>query len=90
MRTEGTDRGPEAFQPKFLNIMDPMLATNNLGRSVSKVNAARIRAAWAHAADTLDGIMRQVLALLGKLGMRPAVLATGLAWLDRSMSVPPA
>jgi len=52
--------GPETFQPKFLNIMDPMLATNNLGRSVSKANAARIRTAWAHAAQTLSGIMQQV------------------------------
>lgn len=37
-----------------------MLPTNNLGRSVSKTNAARIRKAWAHAADRLDGILAQV------------------------------
>ena len=56
----GTDIGPDAFQPKFLNIMDPMLANNNLGRSVSKTNASRIRKAWGHAAQMLTDILEQV------------------------------
>lgn len=60
MKTEGQEYVPDAFQPKFLNIMDPMCPTNNLGRSVSKANAARIRKAWAHAAHSLEGIMQQV------------------------------
>ena len=60
VKTEGQEYVPEAFQPKFLNIMDPMCPTNNLGRSVSKANAARIRKAWAHAARSLEDIMQQV------------------------------
>ena len=40
--------------------MDPLLATNNLGRSVSKANFARIRKALAHGSSTLSAIMSQV------------------------------
>jgi hypothetical protein len=60
VKTEGQEYVPDAFQPKFINIMDPMCPTNNLGRSVSKANAARIRKAWVHAARCLDDIMQQV------------------------------
>lgn len=60
VKTEGQEYVPEAFQPKFINIMDPMCPTNNLGRSVSKANAARIRKAWAHAAQSLGDIVQQV------------------------------
>ena len=53
--------GPNrSFPIKFLNIMDPLLATNNLGRSVSKANFARIRKALAHGSSTLSDIMSQV------------------------------
>ncbi len=53
--------GPNrSFPIKFLNIMDPLLATNNLGRSVSKANFARIRKALAHGSTTLSDIMSQV------------------------------
>jgi hypothetical protein len=34
---------PAAFALKHLNIVDPLLPTNNLGRSVSKASFARIR-----------------------------------------------
>jgi hypothetical protein len=60
VKTEGQEYVPDAFQPKFLNIMDPMCPTNNLGRSVSKANAARIRKAWAHAAHSLEDVLQQV------------------------------
>lgn len=50
----------KAFIIKSLNIMDPLLPTNNLGRSVSKANFARIRRAFAHGAKTLEAIMQKV------------------------------
>ena len=48
------------FAVKFLNIMDPLLPTNNLGRSVSKASFTRIRKAFVHGAQTLSNIMLQV------------------------------
>ena len=48
------------FPVKFLNIMDPLLPTNNLGRSVNKASFARIRKALAHGAKTLSNIMTKV------------------------------
>lgn len=41
---------------KFLNIVDPLLPSNNLGRSVSRASFARIRRAFAHGARKLDEI----------------------------------
>lgn len=38
---------------KHLNIMDPLMPTNNLGRSVSKTNAVRMRMAFAHGSKSL-------------------------------------
>jgi hypothetical protein len=38
---------------KHFNVMDPLLPHNNLGRSVSQSNLARIRAAFAHGAAKL-------------------------------------
>lgn len=52
------------FSVKFLNIMDPLLPTNNLGRSVSKASFARIRKALKHGAETLTDIMLKVRAVL--------------------------
>lgn len=49
-----------SFPVKLLNIMDPLLPTNNLGRSVSKASFARIRKALAHGAKTLTDIMAKV------------------------------
>ena len=54
--------GPESrsFQTKSLNIMDPLLPTNNLGRSVSKASFARIRIALAYGSKRLTEIMAMV------------------------------
>lgn len=48
------------FPVKFLNIVDPLLPTNNLGRSVSKASFARIRKALAHGAQSLSSIIAKV------------------------------
>lgn len=49
-----------SFAIKFLNIMDPLLPTNNLGRSVSKASFARIRKALKHGAQVLTDILLEV------------------------------
>ena len=49
-----------AFQRKHLSILDPLLAHNNLGRSVNKASAQRIPAAFADAAGTLAKIFVKV------------------------------
>ena len=68
----------KSFPVKLLNIMDPLLPTNNLGRSVSKASFARIRKALAHGAKTLTDIMAKVHCLyhhqLNPSGL-PVVLA---------------
>jgi len=43
---------------KHLNIMDPLLPTNNLGRSVSKTSYFRIKKALAFGARQLDDILK--------------------------------
>ncbi|GAB4814831.1 hypothetical protein N2152v2_001877 [Parachlorella kessleri] len=48
---------PQHFVLKHLNIVDPLLPPNNLGRSVSKASFARIRRAFAHGANALATIM---------------------------------
>ena len=48
------------FAIKSLNIVDLLLPTNNLGRSVSKANFLRIRRAFAQGAKSLSLIMRMV------------------------------
>ncbi|KAK9841209.1 hypothetical protein WJX74_001905 [Apatococcus lobatus] len=48
---------PRSFPPKHLNIMDPLLPTNNLGRSVNQASAKRIRLAFRNGASTLEGIL---------------------------------
>ena len=45
--------GPRAFQRKFVNVQDPLLPTNNLGRSVSKYSFTRMKRAMAHSALAL-------------------------------------
>ena len=60
-------QGPgKAFTIKNMNIMDPLLPTNNLGRSVNKASKARIRKALAHGCHMLDSIF-------DKVRMRPHV-----------------
>ena len=51
---------PRSFPPKHLNIMDPLLPTNNLGRSVNQASAKRIRLAFRNGASTLEGILAKV------------------------------
>lgn len=58
---ESTSTAPKAFQTKFLNIMDPLLPTNNLGRSVNKSSFARIRRALDYGANRLTSILQMVL-----------------------------
>ncbi len=55
-----TNGPPRAFIIKFLNIMDPLLPTNNLGRSVGKASFARIKRAFAYGAGRLEAILVQV------------------------------
>lgn len=40
--------------PKYMNIMDPLLHSNNLGRSVSKTSEIRIKNAFGHGARLLN------------------------------------
>ena len=56
----GPQSSKKSFPVKFLNIMDPLLPTNNLGRSVSKASFARIRKALAHGAHSLTNIFAKV------------------------------
>ena len=43
----GADSTPRPMARKYLNVVDPLLSSNNLGRSVSQGNAKRIRKALA-------------------------------------------
>ena len=47
------------FAIKQLNVMDPILPNNNLGRSVSKASYLRIRRAFEHGARMLAAIAEQ-------------------------------
>ncbi len=47
------------FAIKQLNVMDPILPNNNLGRSVSKASYLRIRRAFEHGARMLADIAEQ-------------------------------
>lgn len=60
--TEAASTLPKAFQLKYLNIMDPLLPTNNLGRSVNKSSFARIRRALEYGANRLSRILKMVSA----------------------------
>ena len=39
---------------KFINIADPLIPCNNLGKSVNKSNYLRIQAAFRHARDVIN------------------------------------
>ncbi|GAQ86995.1 hypothetical protein KFL_003240160 [Klebsormidium nitens] len=54
---EGAEAGGRPFVAKAMNIQDPLLYYNNLGRSVSKGNLSRIRTALKKGAATLGGIL---------------------------------
>lgn len=45
---------------KHLNVVDPLLPSNNLGRSVSRASFARIRQAFMLSYRTLDEAMNKV------------------------------
>lgn len=47
--------------PKCINIMDPLLHSNNLGRSVSKTSEIRIRNAFGHGARLLHQLFPKEL-----------------------------
>lgn len=85
------------FTIKSLNIMDPLLPSNNLGRSVSRANYLRIRRAFAHGARTLEAIMRKVGAWLLAGAVLPcacrqahAYMACGAPWPRLCMPYPAA
>jgi len=50
----------KAFAMKNMNIVDPLLPTNNLGRSVNRASKARIRNALAHGSRMLNSIFDKV------------------------------
>eukprot|EP00878_Enallax_costatus_P034431 GHUV01038176.1.p1 GENE.GHUV01038176.1~~GHUV01038176.1.p1 ORF type:complete len:399 (+),score=95.94 GHUV01038176.1:176-1198(+) len=57
------DMKGRAFVIRCLNIMDPLLPNNNLGRSVVRSSFARIRRAFGHGAALLRGIASKVRGL---------------------------
>ncbi|XP_027071294.2 uncharacterized protein [Coffea arabica] len=57
--SRGADSNLRVFQPKHLNIVDPLKENNNLGRSVSKGNFYRIRSAFTYGARKLGRILLQ-------------------------------
>lgn len=61
MASSRADLGSRAFVIRCLNIMDPLLPNNNLGRSVVRSSFARIRRAFGHGAALLR-------CLAGKVG----------------------
>ncbi len=70
---------PAALLVKHLNIIDPLLPSNNLGRSVSKASFSRIRRAFAYGASTLGDILAQQVraaVFFFRLGMCVEVFTT--------------
>ncbi|XP_062004077.1 uncharacterized protein LOC133721471 [Rosa rugosa] len=57
--SRGYETNYRTFQPKHLNIVDPLKENNNLGRSVSKGNFYRIRSAFTYGARKLGRILSQ-------------------------------
>ncbi|KAM7256026.1 hypothetical protein ACFE04_011767 [Oxalis oulophora] len=51
------EKTSRAFPQKFMNIIDPLNKSNNLGRSVSKGNFHRICSAFKYGADKLGQIL---------------------------------
>ncbi|KAK3254776.1 hypothetical protein CYMTET_36017 [Cymbomonas tetramitiformis] len=54
MTYNNSDGGQRPLLTKHLNVLDPLLPTNNLGRSVSRSNLCRIRRAFSHGAAKLQ------------------------------------
>ncbi len=57
LRPAGEGAGSKGFSIKLLNIVDPLLPTNNLGRSVARANFLRIRRAFAYGASRLEALL---------------------------------
>lgn len=59
------EQGPvtKAFIRKF-NIVDPLLPTNNLGKSINIASKYRIREALLHGSRVLNSIFAQVMLIL--------------------------
>ncbi|KAJ1264690.1 hypothetical protein BS78_08G019800 [Paspalum vaginatum] len=53
-----SEKDAQVFSRKFLNIVDPLKLSNNLGRSVSKGNFYRIRSAFDFGARKLGKILQ--------------------------------
>ncbi|XP_066339064.1 uncharacterized protein [Miscanthus floridulus] len=53
-----SETNPRVFSRRFLNIVDPLKQSNNLGRSVSKGNFYRIRSAFDFGARKLGKILQ--------------------------------
>ncbi|XP_021301416.1 uncharacterized protein LOC8067188 isoform X2 [Sorghum bicolor] len=53
-----SERDAQVFSRKFLNIVDPLKQSNNLGRSVNKGNFYRIRSAFDFGARKLGKILQ--------------------------------
>ncbi|GMI72465.1 hypothetical protein like AT3G56320 [Hibiscus trionum] len=57
MSMQSLDIGANVFPIKYMNIVDPLKANNNLGRSVSKGNFHRIRCALTYGTQRLGEIL---------------------------------
>lgn len=60
MTSSKADSGGRGFIVRCLNIVDPLLPTNNLGRSVVRSSFSRIRRAFGHGAALLRGMAFKV------------------------------
>lgn len=60
MTSSKADTGGRGFIVRCLNIMDPLLPTNNLGRSVVRSSLSRIRRALGHGATLVRGMALKV------------------------------
>lgn len=52
------------FPLKHLNLMDPLLPSNNLGRSVSRASYARVHKAFKYASQSLNSILAKVINII--------------------------
>ncbi|GIL74028.1 hypothetical protein Vretifemale_4098, partial [Volvox reticuliferus] len=82
---------PKQFAIKQLNVMDPILPGNNLGRSVSKASYLRIRRAFEHGARMLAEIADQAKELGPFIGAKRFDNFFGKVWnAQRPRNRPPA
>lgn len=60
MASSKADSGGRGFIVRCLNIMDPLLPSNNLGRSVVRSSFSRIRRAFGHGAALVRSMALKV------------------------------